>query len=437
MGRRIQFLSLPRCGWYRYQVVPAIRLARDFFRGRVVRGEKSAQVRMVRYLQKRNQGAILTRHTSPDRNATQPTSQRATSQRGRSSFTGKGDTLARDRAGRGVDARTGAARSASSSRRAAGRGAAGHSDTRGGRASRQGSGRGGASSALAAAGRALAAAGRAIVSFLMACVQALGAVVQFVADLVASRRGTLRRRPQGLELRHIATLALLAVVIAVPVSIVNSCNARHAEEQRAAAQLAQSKQDARELATLIPQAAKRVAQASIEPTSTPRDQWQKGTMPYLYQIDPQYRDEQYSNGSMRLQGCGPFALDMVYIHLTGDTSMGPVEMAAYSTKNGYSTDRNGSAWALIGNGAAGLGLKSQSIATSASALKAALEAGNDVICIMGPGTFTRVGHFIAIEGLDADGRAIVHDSNSYGRSHMTWDLSLIASEARNAWSLSV
>lgn len=117
--------------------------------------------------------------------------------------------------------------------------------------------------------------------------------------------------------------------------------------------------------------------------------------------------------------------------------MGPIEMAAYATSNGYSTDRNGSAWALVGSGAAGLGLKSEVLGASASSLRAALQAGKDVICVMGPGTFTRVGHFIALDGLDADGRAIVHDSNSYLRSHQSWDLDLIVSEMNCAWALSV
>ena len=58
-------------------------------------------------------------------------------------------------------------------------------------------------------------------------------------------------------------------------------------------------------------------------------------MPYLYQIDSAFADDRYSNGPISLQGCGPFALDMVYIDLTGDTSMGPIEMAAYATSNGY------------------------------------------------------------------------------------------------------
>ena len=134
----------------------------------------------------------------------------------------------------------------------------------------------------------------------------------------------------------------------------------------------------------------------------------------------------------------PNGVLMLIVDEEGQAAMtvGPYEPLA-ATSNGYSTDRNGSAWALVGSGAAGLGLKSEVLGASASSLRAALQAGKDVICVMGPGTFTRVGHFIALDGLDADGRAIVHDSNSYLRSHQSWDLDLIVSEMNCAWALSV
>ena len=200
---------------------------------------------------------------------------------------------------------------------------------------------------------------------------------------------------------------------------------------------AQARQSAGGLGGEMVRGARAFAAGYVQPTSTAASEWAAGKMPYLYQIDAAFADDRYSNGPISLQGCGPFALDMVYIDLTGDTSMGPIEMAAYATSNGYSTDRNGSAWALVGSGAAGLGLKSEVLGASASSLRAALQAGKDVICVMGPGTFTRVGHFIALDGLDADGRAIVHDSNSYLRSHQSWDLDLIVSEMNCAWALSV
>ena len=59
-----------------------------------------------------------------------------------------------------------------------------------------------------------------------------------------------------------------------------------------------------------------------------------------------------------------------------------------------------------------LGLASTSVANTPEALAAELEAGHPIICNMAPGIFTKVGHYIAIEGLDDKGKALVHDSNS-------------------------
>ena len=174
---------------------------------------------------------------------------------------------------------------------------------------------------------------------------------------------------------------------------------------------------------------------SNEPVSTPKDQWHQGEMPYLYQIDPQYANATYSNGSFAKQGCGPSALSMVYIYLTGNTDKGPLEMAQFSTENGYSTFKNGSSWTLISEGAAKLGLSSQTLAADPEQLKEALEAGHPLICVMAPGTFTQVGHYIVVERMADDGKAVVHDSNSVERSHQTWDLQLICEEAESIWSM--
>ena len=154
-------------------------------------------------------------------------------------------------------------------------------------------------------------------------------------------------------------------------------------------------------------------------------------------IRDRYKDYPYSNGTLEKQGCGPTALSMVYIDLTGDTNFGPAEMAAFSTQNGYSTDRDGSSWLLMSQGAEKLGLTSTSVTNTPEAIAEELEAGHPVICVMAPGTFTQVGHFIAIEGLDANGKAIVHDSNSRDRSLWHWDLSTICAQANAVWSFSV
>lgn len=171
--------------------------------------------------------------------------------------------------------------------------------------------------------------------------------------------------------------------------------------------------------------------------STPKEDWKQGEMPYLYQFDPAWADEQYSGGPIWEQGCGPTSLAMVYIALTGDTDMGPVEMAAFATENGYATDKNGSAWTLMSEGAETLGLSSEEVGADADLVRQELEAGNPVICIMKPGDFTTVGHFIVLESLDEEGRVNVHDPNNVVNSHVPWDLETVVSQASNIWSFSL
>ena len=169
-------------------------------------------------------------------------------------------------------------------------------------------------------------------------------------------------------------------------------------------------------------------------TSSPRSLWRKGTMPFLYQIDPEWSEHPYCGGTLAVQGCGPTALDMVYIYLTGDASIDPAGMADFSAENGYASEGMGTYWSLMSDGAAKLGLDSRSVTVSPDALRAELEAGRPVICIMSPGHFTQIGHFIVLERMGRDGNAVVHDSNNLGHSMRTWSLELICSEARAAWS---
>ena len=56
---------------------------------------------------------------------------------------------------------------------------------------------------------------------------------------------------------------------------------------------------------------------------------------------------------------------------------------------------------------------------------------------MNPGTFTEIGHFIVVERLNSDGKALVHDPNSVGRSMRSWDLETIVEETAGVWGFSV
>lgn len=294
-----------------------------------------------------------------------------------------------------------------------------------GRGGSRGSYSGGAGAGAAAvAGILLRGLGRVLAAILRGLLALLRVIARGLAAFVRWLLPACARHPK----RTLAFVGTTAVVIAA------LCVRANVIAERQAAFDAAATADAQVQAQAIFSAVDDTARNLVEPTSTPRDQWTRGQMPYLYQIDPQWSHETYSGGRMRLQGCGPTALCMVYIELTGATDMDPVSMAQFATEHGYATEQNGSSWSLMTDGAATLGLTAKQLTPSESVLRAELEAGRPVICIMNPGHFTSSGHFIAIEKLDADGKAVVHDSNSWARSQKTWDLSTICSEAASAWS---
>ena len=63
-----------------------------------------------------------------------------------------------------------------------------------------------------------------------------------------------------------------------------------------------------------------------------------------------------------------------------------------------------------------------------------LEAGNPIICVMGPGDFTTKGHFIVMVGCE-DGKIKVNDPNSKANSEKLWNYDDIYKQIKNLWVL--
>ncbi len=288
-------------------------------------------------------------------------------------------------------------------------------------------GRGRSGGSASAVGGALSLAWRAVRALARGLAALLALLWRVLCALVRVLVPACRNHPRA-ALSAAAVVAATVFVLNMHAGIVQERQAAYASATLAGAQ--------QEAQALVGPVAER-AELLVEPASTPQDQWKKGEMPYLYQIDPQWSYETYSGGRLRHQGCGPTALSMVYVYLTGKTDYDPAKMAEFSTSQGYSTDQNGTSWSLMTSGAATLGLEGTQIGTSESLAEAELKAGRPMIFIMNPGHFTSSGHFIVVEKLGADGKAVVHDSNSWARSHKTWDLALICSEAASSWSFTV
>ena len=124
---------------------------------------------------------------------------------------------------------------------------------------------------------------------------------------------------------------------------------------------------------------------------------------------------------MGLSGCGPTALSMVAIFMTGDITKNPRWVADFASQNGYAVDGSGTAWSLMLEGARQIGLSSKEIPVERERVENNLQAGNPIIALMGPGEFTSNGHFIVLTGLQ-NGRLKINDPNSRKNSEKTWDI---------------
>lgn len=172
------------------------------------------------------------------------------------------------------------------------------------------------------------------------------------------------------------------------------------------------------------------------PVSTPRSQWTAGTMPHLYQTDPLWANKPYAGSSIRIAGCGPTSLSMVYTYLTGKTDLDPVAMASFAEEHNFAPT-GATEWRFMTDGAAAIGLRSTPVAPSRASIASALDAGMPIICCLTPGDFTAVGHFLVIKGMDSRGIVEIHDPNSPYNSAKRWPISQILPQIEALWAFSL
>ncbi len=172
------------------------------------------------------------------------------------------------------------------------------------------------------------------------------------------------------------------------------------------------------------------------PVSTPRSQWTAGTVPHLYQTDPLWANKPYAGSNIRIAGCGPTSLSMVYTYLTGKTDLDPVAMASFAEEHNFAPT-GATEWRFMTDGAAAIGLRSTPVAPSRANIASALDAGMPIICCLTPGDFTTVGHFLVIKGMDSRGMVEIHDPNSPYNSAKRWPISQVLPQIEALWAFSL
>ncbi len=172
------------------------------------------------------------------------------------------------------------------------------------------------------------------------------------------------------------------------------------------------------------------------PISTPKSEWKKGEAPHLYQTDPIWSTKSYGGGTIHDNACGPTALTMVYVYVTGKTDMTPLTMATWADAHGYAPT-GATEWTFMTEGAASFGLTSTMINSDRETITSALKAGKPVIALMNEGDFTLNGHFIVLTDIDEYGNVTINDPYSGYRSSHTWPIATVCRQSTYSWVFEV
>lgn len=148
---------------------------------------------------------------------------------------------------------------------------------------------------------------------------------------------------------------------------------------------------------------------------------------YFNQTDSAWNQNGYC---IAKAGCGPTSMAVVITSLTGKW-VTPLDTAIWGYQHGFYS-RAGSAHEMIPAMAVAYGLKCQGVGTDYNAIKKALKAGKPVVCLMGPGYFTRGGHFMVLVAIDKNDCVTIADVGSRARSAYKYRLSDVIAQSKGA-----
>ena len=149
---------------------------------------------------------------------------------------------------------------------------------------------------------------------------------------------------------------------------------------------------------------------------------------YFCQSDDTWAGQPYGTDTIGPYGCGPTAMAMAVASMT-DTDTDPAVMAAWAAQHGYWAKGGGSYHSIVPGTAEAFGLTVEPVTEwTEEALREALNSGKILVALMGPGHFTKLGHFIVLRGTTLSGGILVADPNSLERSLMVWDPQIILDE---------
>ena len=115
------------------------------------------------------------------------------------------------------------------------------------------------------------------------------------------------------------------------------------------------------------------------------------------------------------------------------TDKTPVDICALAEAGNYAPT-GATEWSFMTGGAWQLGLNGTQLYNDRESITQALRSGAPVIAAVRPGTFTNVGHYIVLYGIDDANQIGVYDPNSASRSARRWGVIEVLNEIEAMWA---
>lgn len=148
---------------------------------------------------------------------------------------------------------------------------------------------------------------------------------------------------------------------------------------------------------------------------------------YFNQADAAWNDNGYQIHS---SGCGPTAMAVCISSLTGKW-VTPVDTTAWAYEHGYYTSA-GASHEMVPALARQYKLSCNGLGTDINKIRAALKKNHPVVSLMGPGYFTKKGHFIVLVAIDENDQVTVADVGSRERTQYKYPLKEVVAQTKSA-----
>ena len=148
-----------------------------------------------------------------------------------------------------------------------------------------------------------------------------------------------------------------------------------------------------------------------------------GLLTYYNQNDVRWADALYGGRDpIASYGCGPTALAMLVTSFTNQTYT-PADMADWAASNNYWSAGSGTKHNFFLEGASAFGFQATSFQDfTPEGIISELKSGHVLVALMGPGQFTKVGHFIIIYNFWSGNQVSIADPASLERTQTPWDV---------------